>query len=175
VFGKGAAWLATLPPRFAFWAARQVISTTALSVKTFLALLGEEARRWTAVAVWAALVFWAYFWLGPLWAGLRQVCAFAVLCWFWGAAVAAKHTLHNRMQAVRGREFFKRLDKKTDELGEKITGAVRDARSPGGTGKWALHRPVPQPERVELTADDVAGMAVQFEPVFRWPGRRRRA
>jgi len=123
VFGKGAAWLAGLPPRVAFWCLRQAVGATLLSVKTFLALLGEEVRRWVVVAVWGLLLFGLYVLAGPVSAGARQVLAFGVLCWFWGAFRAGERTVHNRLVAVRGRQAFRKLDATTSELGAKLGNA----------------------------------------------------
>jgi hypothetical protein len=140
VLGKGAAWLAGLPPRVAFWCLRQVAGTTLLSVKTVLALLGEEVRRWVVVAVWGLLLFGLYLTFGAVSTGARQVLAFGVLCWFWGAFRAGERTVHNRLAAVRAREFYKKLDQRTGELGDKIGEAVRSARSGEGGVTWMLNR-----------------------------------
>jgi hypothetical protein len=158
-------WVLLLPFR-ALWG----------TVKTVLALLGEEVRRWFALVLWG-LMLWPVAQASARWyRPLLPWVLLAVLVWLWACVRAVRWTLHNRLAAVRAREFYKRLDQRTGELGDKLGEAVRSARD--GGGKWALHRSTqPHPRsapEAAATLDEVQESSVEFEPVFPLPWRRRR-
>jgi len=165
---RASIWALLLPVR-ALWG----------TAKTILALLGEESRRWTGLVLWG-LVLWPVAQLSAAWyRPLLPYVLLAVLVWLWACARAVRWTLANRLVAVRTREFYKRLDKTTGELGGKITEAVRNARQGEGGGRrpFGGMRHGDRPRQAERTTMDLAEVehaTVEFEPVFPLPWRRRR-
>jgi len=166
---KGLLWYVLLLPFRALWG----------TVKTVLALLGEEFRRWFGLVLWG-LMLWPVAQASARWyRPLLPYVVLAVLVWLWACARAVHWTMNNRLQAVRAREFYKRLDKRTGELGDKIGEAVRSARAGegGGARGFLRHSTRPHPRsapEATATLDEVQASAVEFEPVFPLPWRRRR-
>jgi hypothetical protein len=168
--------LAAYPPRIAVWVVLLPFRTLWKTLKTIMALLGEELRRWFALSLWG-LVLWPVIVLSVRWyPPLLPYVLLAVLIWLWACVRAVHLTLHNRLAAVRARQFYRQLDKATGELGDKVKQAVRDTMQGGGPRRLlrrAQPRPGSQPETtVELA--EVEGSTVEFEPVIPLLRRRKK-
>jgi hypothetical protein len=111
-----------------FWVLKLPLLVLWSSIKTILALLGEETRRWLALALWGLLLVGsvraAGAWLRPL----LPLLLLALLIWLWACSRAVHATINNRLAAVRARQFYKRLDEATSGMGDKIQEALTSLR-----------------------------------------------
>jgi hypothetical protein len=116
--------LAKLPLRIAVWVVLLPFRALWGTLKTILALLGEETRRWFGLTVWG-LMLWPVAQASARWyRPLLPWVLLAVLVWLWACVRAVRLTLANRLVAVRGRAAFRKLDKTASEVGGKL----KDAR-----------------------------------------------
>jgi len=172
-----AGWAVALPLRLGLWVLGQILSGTRMAILSALALVGEEAKRWLVLGGWGVLL-WTLFWVAEKVSAVAAgFLAAALLAWGWLLVRNVRRTLAARMDRVRQRAIFGRLERLADDLPRQVEG-IRDAAARGAQALPSV-RPAPHPtERFsarirQRAADAVAGTTgeggLAFEPVIAAP------
>jgi len=180
-------WLHAGLLRLLLWAARFLGRSLWNTVGAFLALLGEEVRRYLGLALWA-LVIWlagkATMSYAPPGTKTPLVLVILGLVVIWGLAVvrAVRFTRHNNLIRVRQRQAFKELRGEVGQVGgrldnlrrEIVGGVAKRARGTPFEGAWRSNRDAKA--KAEQEARDAAERAKrQRRAAEKQAAERRRA
>jgi hypothetical protein len=137
-------WLHAGLLRLLLWAARFLGRSLWNTVGAFLALLGEEVRRYLGLALWAVVIWLAgkaTMNYAPPGTKTPLVLVILGLVVIWGLAVvrAVRFTRHNNLIRVRQRQYFRELRGEVSQVGERVTDALGSARD--GLAKRAKGTP----------------------------------
>lgn len=151
-------WLHAQLFRLCLWLLRQAGRSLWYTVGAVLALLGEEARRYTGLALWGVVILLAgraVLNYAPEPVKLPLVLTVLALVVVWGLAVlrSLRFTRRNNLQAVRQRRFFRELRGEVGQLGTTVrAGLGRRARGTPIEGFWKSNREDRDREAAEAEA-----------------------